>query len=785
MSFGVLSSFGQTSDPGFFTAPIEDGLKVHGKIYGSNKSTGSPESLSDVFITLFKVGTDPEGKVKQDPVYQGMWVQGKGPNEKNGKYWFILDLDSKYIVTFRKRGYATVKVEFDTQVPNTDVGHVVYPIEFDVTIPFAIYNQDYTKLRDPIAKIIYQHSAQLFGMDGSCFDCKEVQKEIRKINAKALDNYTIIAEGLEPQSTAIVPNENAAGYVAPVTAQAVIPKPTPPPVKADPAKLDATVNSGRPETMHYVSADGNEIYFSRSFHNENVGGAMSGQDIWSAKKKADGTWDKAHNKKDLKNINNKENNTVVGFSTDGKRMYTTNAYQGSSGISKGIAVSKRSGDTWGTPTAIEIPKIRMQGDFIGFAISPDEQAIIITVNRAGSLGEEDLYVSTKNVDGTWSEPQHMGDKINSRGFETSPWIAPDGKTIYFASNGHGGQGNTDIFMARRGNSWTEWSEPVNLGPKINSSGDDAYFFMGNDGMMYFSSNRDGAMYDIYAAPSKEMVDPNKEKFEALIAEADQLRKQGDQEKQASQQLAPEEAIKAMEQAKTTYDQAAMKYEEASALYPDNPFPKEMVEMIAANVESIETEIKDMKQALIDGNTPPVFNTVNTMPDAPLPADEISIKAKVTDNEEVKKVTLVWGTSPADMGTEIIMQKNGDEYSTTLPAQNEFTTIYYEIVATDNTDKTKSYQGQIVIEETAPPVEIEPIDIDPVDAAANALLEAQEQERNALAEQLEEKSKAEQQEQDLQLENIYTKASTRKIIFELTVAEAKKEIKMSQMGVKKQ
>ena len=123
---------------------------------------------------------------------------------------------------------------------------------------------------------------------------------------------------------------------------------------------------------------------------------------------------------------------------------------------------------------------------------------VIVISYAGpkSLGEEDLYVSLKQNE-KWTAPIHLGSKINSSGFEISPFLSKENDTLYFSTNGRGGQGDADIFFAvRNSDSWTDWSTPVNIGPQINSTKFDAYFTI-SDGFFYWSSNRDSERSDIY------------------------------------------------------------------------------------------------------------------------------------------------------------------------------------------------------------------------------------------------------------------------------------------------
>jgi outer membrane protein OmpA-like peptidoglycan-associated protein len=109
------------------------------------------------------------------------------------------------------------------------------------------------------------------------------------------------------------------------------------------------------------------------------------------------------------------------------------------------------------------------------SLDPSGTKLVMAVERDDSKGEKDLYVSFKKADGTFGVPQNMG-SVNSWGNEISPFVAADGQTMYFATDGRKGYGGTDIWMTRRlDDTWLNWSEPENLGPVINTSGWDAYF----------------------------------------------------------------------------------------------------------------------------------------------------------------------------------------------------------------------------------------------------------------------------------------------------------------------
>lgn len=261
-----------------------------------------------------------------------------------------------------------------------------------------------------------------------------------------------------------------------------------------PQKLGGTVNNPESEENTPIfSKDSSILYFVRTFDKDNKGG-YEDQDIWSSKKDSIGSYS---NCKLFRTFNNKYNNAIVGMSASGDAIYLLNAYEGKKDTVKGIAVSNKNGNGWSSPEALNIPGLIIRGNFYGFFMSPSEDVLIISFNGPNSSGQEDLYVSLKE-NGKWSTPAHMGGAINSTGFEISPFLVPSLDTLYFSSNGYGGEGDADIFFSVKNGSWSDWSAPKNLGSSINSPKFDAYFsYSGNQA--YWSSNRDNERSDIYTA----------------------------------------------------------------------------------------------------------------------------------------------------------------------------------------------------------------------------------------------------------------------------------------------
>lgn len=152
--------------------------------------------------------------------------------------------------------------------------------------------------------------------------------------------------------------------------------------------------------------------------------------------------------------------------------------------------------------------IRMnQNVYIGDAnpsifITPDEtETFIVSTGVKDGFGERDLYYSEKGENGNWKKPVNMGPKINTPYKEDAPHLSKDGKSLYFASEGHNSMGGFDIFRVTRDESG-EWGEPRNIGTPVNSAGDDIYYVENDEGTLaYYASMRPGSYgyLDIYTA----------------------------------------------------------------------------------------------------------------------------------------------------------------------------------------------------------------------------------------------------------------------------------------------
>ena len=265
---------------------------------------------------------------------------------------------------------------------------------------------------------------------------------------------------------------------------------------SDPIKLPDAINSNAEEStpLIYLNKNIRELYFVRTFDERNTGG-VNDQDIWVSVMQRDGNWSNAV---PVKNLNNQNNNAIGGFSKTKAYVLYSDRKQKSPAIkSSQLQNAKmRSPERWDIPVKsdFDFSKVNLNDKEMGFTISKDEKFMILSLMNEGGNGMEDLYV----YDVANSVLTSLGPEINSIGYEISPFLSESGDTLYFSSNGLGGEGDADIFYCVKGKDWAHWSKPVNMGPKINSSGFDAYLIK-SENSFYWSSNRNSNQADIYTA----------------------------------------------------------------------------------------------------------------------------------------------------------------------------------------------------------------------------------------------------------------------------------------------
>jgi OmpA-OmpF porin, OOP family len=244
-------------------------------------------------------------------------------------------------------------------------------------------------------------------------------------------------------------------------------------------RLDENVNSEFTELNPILTPDGKTLYFSRKNHPGNIGGVNDKEDIWYSELGPDGKWTLAKNMGPQ--FNNEFPNFVNAVSSatpDGKSvvMLLGNKYLENGKMLAGVSMSNNINGAWSNPKAIEIENDYNYNERANYFMANTRKSLLMSIEREDTRGGRDLYVSFAKNDSMWSEPLNLGLVVNTSGEETAPFLASDDKTLYFSSNGFSGFGGSDIYMSKRlDDTWTNWTEPSNMGPDINSKLDDLFF----------------------------------------------------------------------------------------------------------------------------------------------------------------------------------------------------------------------------------------------------------------------------------------------------------------------
>jgi len=243
--------------------------------------------------------------------------------------------------------------------------------------------------------------------------------------------------------------------------------------------LDQNVNSDYSEVNPLLSPDGKTLYFSRKNHPQNVGGVNDKEDIWFSELDSTGHWQLAKNMgPEFNNEGPNFINTIQSVTPDGKSaiILLGNKYMDNGKMVAGVSVSSLVGADWSKPVALNITNDYNYNDKANYFLTNNRQTLIMSVEREDSEGDRDLYVTFMGADSVWSEPLNLGTVVNTAGEESAPFLASDDKTLYYSSEGFSGYGGSDIYVTRRlDDTWTNWSEPENLGPEINSPQEDLFF----------------------------------------------------------------------------------------------------------------------------------------------------------------------------------------------------------------------------------------------------------------------------------------------------------------------
>ncbi len=238
------------------------------------------------------------------------------------------------------------------------------------------------------------------------------------------------------------------------------------------------INTAYDEREPILSPDGRTLYFWRRLSPSNTAGIDDHGDIWYSRQLRDGRWAPARQMEYP--LNSQGHDFVWQVGTRHDTLWMTQVQRGRRDPGIAYATRSRFGG-WNTPQFVNVKGLISRGNCKDYFLT---QGNILLLPNEGSdtYGGSDLYVALPINDTTWSTPINLGPVVNTSGDEDAPFLTADGKTLFFNSNGHGGAGDHDVFISiRLDDSWRRWSKPVNLGKPINTPAYDYDFRIAPDG----------------------------------------------------------------------------------------------------------------------------------------------------------------------------------------------------------------------------------------------------------------------------------------------------------------
>lgn len=278
------------------------------------------------------------------------------------------------------------------------------------------------------------------------------------------------------------------------------------PVAFSPVNLGGAVNSSNDEYLPAITVDGKTLIFTRRFprNSSTVPGINEEEDFYVSTLQSNG-WGQATRMAEP--VNSHDNEGAQCISQDGRIMFFTACGRQDGAGRCDLYMCTRKGDKWSKPRNVGSP-INTGAWESQPSFSIDGRTLYFVSDRKGGYGGLDIW-KTVYGDRGWSEPENLGPSINTAGDEMSPFIHYDDRTLYFSSNGHVGMGGMDLFVSRRQEDGS-WSKPENLGYPINTHDDETNLIVTADGRTaMYSSNREGGYgkQDLYSFILPEVARP--------------------------------------------------------------------------------------------------------------------------------------------------------------------------------------------------------------------------------------------------------------------------------------
>ena len=277
------------------------------------------------------------------------------------------------------------------------------------------------------------------------------------------------------------------------------------PVQLEVVNLGPKINTIYPEYAPVLSADETELIFTSTRpdgkENNQTTKELKDEDVYISTKQ-NGQWTAPL--KMSSDLNTSTHDASIALSPDGQTLYLYRFDEIGEQItiaSGNLFASKLKGSVWSVAERLN-DKVNSNAWEPGASITEDGNTLFFSSDKEGGKGGTDLYFSKKLNDGSWDTPINLGSTINTEYDDDSPFIHPDGKTLYFSSKGHNTMGGFDIFVSKYNDTTERWGKPENIGYPISTAQDDIHFVIApNAKRIYFSSGREGGYgkMDIYYA----------------------------------------------------------------------------------------------------------------------------------------------------------------------------------------------------------------------------------------------------------------------------------------------
>lgn len=310
---------------------------------------------------------------------------------------------------------------------------------------------------------------------------------------KAMDEYQAYIDGLSKKEKKVVDIGSIKNAIDQCHNGKELMKDT---VNVEIINMGDKINSDADDYYSVFSPSGNRIYFTsrRQFwpdEKRNLLDNKFNEDIYVSFLENNSVWANAQNVG--KPVNTKFNDAALLMSSDGETLYL---YRGQKNKGEILYTDVKDGE-WSKPKSAPA-QIRSGSHESSMSATENGKKIYFVSDRKNdNLGGLDIYMTQKAENGKWTEPVNLGPVINSAFDEEGVYISPDGNKLYFSSKGHNSMGGFDVFASNYENG--KWTEPVNMGYPINSTDDDLFFVMQDSITAYISSIRnDGKGFmDIY------------------------------------------------------------------------------------------------------------------------------------------------------------------------------------------------------------------------------------------------------------------------------------------------